>query len=118
MTELLQSIISSFQSHWMLWGLFAVAAPVIIHLLQRRRVVQIPFSTLRFLKAISAKTTRRSRIENLLLLLLRCLLFALLILAAARPVISAKTSRFLGGNVPRTVVLLLDNSLSMTYRAG
>ncbi len=118
MTELLQSILSSFQSPWMLWGLFAVAAPVIIHLLQRRRVVQIPFSTLRFLKAISAKTTRRSRIENLLLLLLRCLLFALLILAAARPVISAKTSRFLGGNVPRTVVLLLDNSLSMTYRAG
>ena len=118
MSAIFQAILGSFQSPWMLWGLFAVAAPVIIHLLQRRRVVQIPFSTLRFLKAISAKTTRRSRIENLLLLLLRCLIFALLILAAARPVISAKASRFLGGNVPRTVVLLLDNSLSMTYRAG
>ena len=59
MTELLQSILSSFQSPWMLWGLFAVAAPLIMILLQRRRVVQIPFSTLRFLKAISAKTTRR-----------------------------------------------------------
>ena len=118
MSAIFQAILGSFQSPWMLWGLFAVAAPVIIHLLQRRRVVQIPFSTLRFLKAISAKTTRRSRIENLLLLLLRCLIFALLILAAARPVISAKASRFLGGNVPRTVVLLVDNSLSMTYRAG
>jgi hypothetical protein len=118
MSALFQTVLSSFQSPWMLWGLLSVAAPIIIHLLQRRRVVQIPFSTLRFLKAISAKTTRRSRIENLLLLLLRCLIFALLILAAARPVISAKASRFLGGNVPRTVVLLVDNSLSMTYRAS
>lgn len=118
MSALFQTILGSFQSPWMLWGLLSVAAPIIIHLLQRRRVVQIPFSTLRFLKAISAKTTRRSRIENLLLLFLRCLIFALLILAAARPVISAKASRYLGGNVPRTVVLMIDNSLSMAYRAG
>ncbi|MFA7005028.1 MAG: BatA domain-containing protein, partial [Verrucomicrobiia bacterium] len=118
MSAIFQAILGSFQSPWMLWGLLSVAAPIIIHLLQRRRVVQIPFSTLRFLKAISAKTTRRSRIENLLLLFLRCLIFALLILAAARPVISAKASRYLGGNVPRTVVLMMDNSLSMAYRAG
>ncbi|MBM3892579.1 MAG: VWA domain-containing protein, partial [Verrucomicrobia bacterium] len=107
-----------FLSPLFFWGMFAVAAPVIIHLLQRKRVVIIPFSTLRFLKQIAAKTTRRSRIENLLLLLMRCAIFALIIFAATKPIMSARTAQFLGANVPRTVVLLVDNSLSMSYRAG
>jgi len=107
-----------FLSPWMLLGLAALALPIIIHLLQRQRVVQIPFSTLRFLKLVQSKTARRSRVENLLLLLLRCLVFALLILAAARPVVSPKAANWWGGNVPRTIVLVLDNSLSMNYRAG
>ncbi len=107
-----------FLTQWMLYGLAAVALPVIIHLLQRRRVVQVPFSTLRFLKLIIAKTSRRSRIENLLLLLLRCLIYTLLILAAARPAMSPQAASFLGGNVPRTIVLIVDNSMSMNYRIG
>jgi len=107
-----------FLTQWMLYGLAAVAIPVIIHLLQRRRVVQVPFSTLRFLKLVQAKTSRRSRVENLLLLLLRCLIFALLILAAARPAISPQAASFLGGNVPRTIVIIVDNSMSMNYTVG
>ena len=107
-----------FLSPWMLIGLVALAVPIIIHLLQRQRVVQIPFSTLRFLKLVQSKTARRSRVENLLLLLLRCLVFALLGLAAARPVVSPKAANWWGGSVPRTIVLVLDNSLSMNYRAG
>ena len=107
-----------FLSPWMLIGLAALALPIIIHLLQRQRVVQIPFSTLRFLKLVQSKTARRSRVENLLLLLLRCLVFTLLALAAARPVVSPKAANWWGGSVPRTIVLVLDNSLSMNYRAG
>ncbi|MCG3147339.1 MAG: hypothetical protein PCFJNLEI_00778 [Verrucomicrobiae bacterium] len=107
-----------FLSPWMLSGLAALAVPIIIHLLQRKRVVSIPFSTLRLLKLVQAKTSRRSHVENLLLLILRCLIFALILLAAARPVIAPKTAGWWGGNVPRTVVLILDNSLSMNYRAG
>lgn len=107
-----------FLSPWMLTGLAALAVPIIIHLLQRKRVVPIPFSTLRLLKLVQAKTSRRSHIENLLLLILRCLIFAFILLAAARPVISPKIAGGWGGNVPRTVVLVIDNSLSMTYRAG
>lgn len=107
-----------FLSPWMLYGLAALAAPVLIHLWQRRRVVRVRFGTLRFLKIVAAKTSRSSRIENVFLLFLRCLLFALLALAAARPVISTKTARFFGGDVPRTVVLAIDNSMSMNFRAG
>ena len=102
----------------MLMGLGALAVPLIIHLMQRRKVVPIPFSTLRFLKLVKARTSRRSHIENLLLLILRCLIFALILLAAARPVISPKAAGWWGGNVPRTIVLVLDDSLSMNYKAG
>ena len=105
-----------FLSPWMLSGLAALALPIIIHLLQRKRVVQIPFSTLRFLKLVQSKTARRSRVENLLLLILRCLVFAFLMLAAARPVVSPKAANWWGGSVPRTIVLVIDNSLSMNYR--
>ncbi|HWB60388.1 MAG TPA: BatA and WFA domain-containing protein [Chthoniobacteraceae bacterium] len=108
----------SLLSPWMLYGFAALAAPIIIHLWQRRRVVQVNFSTLRFLKLVAAKTSRSSRIENIILLLLRCLIFALLALAAARPVISTKAAKLFGGDAPRTVVLAIDNSMSMGYRPG
>ncbi len=108
----------SLLSPWMLYGLGMLAAPILIHLWQRRRVVQVPFSTLRFLKLVAAKTSRSSRIENVLLLLLRCLVFALLVMAAARPVLTTKGARLFGGNAPRTVVLAIDHSMSMSYRAG
>ena len=102
----------------MLYGLGMLAVPVAIHLWQRRRVVQVRFSTLRFLKIVAARTSRSSRLENVLLLLLRCLIFALLIMAASRPVITTKAAKLFGGDVPRTVVLAVDNSMSMSYRTG
>ena len=103
----------SFLSPWMLWGMAAISAPILIHLWQRRQVVTIHFSTLRFLKIAATKTRRSAILENLLLLFLRCLLFALLIAAAARPVMPSKMAKMLGGAVPRTVVLAIDNSMSM-----
>ena len=106
----------TFLSTGMLFGLGALLVPVLIHLWRQRRVVQVRFSTLRFLKIAAAKTSRSSRIENVLLLFLRCLLFALLVLAAARPVLSSGAVRLLGGDVPRTVVLAVDNSMSMGCR--
>ena len=99
-----------FLSPWMLWGLTALAAPILIHFWQRRRAVVLPFSTLKYLRAVAAKTSRSARLENLLLLLLRCLIFGLLAGAAARPVISKKALGLLGGNVQRTVVLIIDRS--------
>ncbi len=107
-----------FLTPWMLWGLGALAAPILIHFWQRRRVVSIPFSTLKYLRVIAAKTSRSAKLENILLLLLRCLIFALLVLAASRPVVSKKALGLLGGNVQRTVVMVLDHSGSMGYKTG
>ena len=108
----------AFLSTAMLYGLGALLVPVIIHLWRQRRVVQVRFSTLRFLKMAAARTSRSSRIENILLLFLRCLLLALLVLAAARPVLSSGAARLLGGDMPRTVVLAIDNSMSMSCRVN
>ena len=94
----------------MLLGLLAMIVPVLIHLLQKRRVVNMPFSTLRFLKKISAKTVRSARVENVLLLALRCSVVGVVALAAARPVLSGLAARFAGGQGPRVSALVLDQS--------
>ena len=107
-----------FLSPWMLWGLAALAVPAAIHLWQRRKVVTLPFGTLKYLRAASASTRRSARLENLLLLLLRCALIALLVLAAARPAARRQALPGFGGGVARTVVFILDRSMSMGYRAG
>ena len=72
----------------MLWALSALAVPILIHLWQKRRVVEVPFSTLRFLKVVAARTSRSAKVEHLLLLLMRGGIVALVALAAARPVAS------------------------------
>lgn len=104
-----------FLSPWMLSGFAALAVPVIIHLWRRRKVVRIQFSTLRLLKKVASRTRRRSRLENLALLLLRCLVFALVILAVAQPV-STRNAIGFGGSVPRIIVLAVDTSASMSSR--
>ncbi|XHR29261.1 MAG: BatA domain-containing protein [Chthoniobacteraceae bacterium] len=108
----------NFLAPWMLYGLAAIAAPIAIHLWRRRQIQAIPFGSLRFLKAIASRTRRSSRLENLLLLFLRCLLFALIVAAAARPVMLARSAQLFGGEVPRTVILVIDHSASMGARAG
>ncbi len=107
-----------FLSPWMLAGFAALAAPIVIHLWQRRRVVEVRFSTLKYLRRVAARTSRSAKLENLLLLLLRCLVFGLLVFAASRPVVSSRSMKLLGGNAPRTAVLLIDNSMSMAYKVG
>jgi hypothetical protein len=107
-----------FLSPWMLWGMAAVAAPIALHFWQRRRVIQLPFSTLKYLRLVAARTSRSAKLENILLLLLRCAIFLLLAFAASRPAVHKKSFLAAGGNVQRTVVLVIDHSMSMGYQNG
>ena len=102
----------------MLWALSALAVPLLIHLWQKRRVVEVPFSTLRFLKVVAARTNRSAKVEHLLLLLLRSGIVALVALAAARPVASQLSAQLFGGQVARAVVLVVDQSFSMGYEVN
>ncbi|MHC4983893.1 MAG: BatA domain-containing protein, partial [Planctomycetota bacterium] len=69
----------------LLVGLGAVAIPIIIHLLNRRRAKVIDWGAMRFLLGSVAARNRRIMIEEIILMILRCLLVALAALAVARP---------------------------------
>ncbi len=91
-------------------GLIAMAAPIIIHLLARRRKRPIEWAAMRFLLEAFRKHRRRLRIEQLLLLALRCLALLLLGAALARPFVDAAVGLDAGGS--RTVFLVIDNGLA------
>ena len=59
----------------------AVSIPIIIHLLNRKRYRIVPWAAMRFLLAAQRKTSRKVRIEQILLLVVRCLLVLILLLA-------------------------------------
>ncbi|MGA3171710.1 MAG: BatA domain-containing protein [Chthoniobacteraceae bacterium] len=106
----------TFLNPWLLAGAAAIAAPVIIHMMARLRVRRINWAAMRFLKAAVQKNRRRLRVEDLLLLALRCLLLILLAVALARPAFRAAGAGAVGG--PRTVVIALDNSCGMGLTDG
>src|SRR5688500_13251905 len=101
----------SFLNPIMLFGLAAVAAPILIHLLNRRRVQKVVWAAMRFLKASIEQNQRRMRLEDWILLALRCALLAVLALALARPSFESVGSVL--GTSKSTVVMLIDNSYSM-----
>jgi len=108
-------MVFTFLNPILLWGLTAAALPLLIHLLQRRRYTTVRWAAMQFLQASVNVRSRRLRLEQLLLLLIRTLLIALVILALCRPVLHA--SRLAGaGREPRYAVLVLDDSFSMGYR--
>ena len=76
----------------MLLGLFALAIPIIIHLLNRRRFDVVDWGAMRFL-VMSETTRRRVFIEEMLLMLLRMGLIAVLVLAMCRRSRPASFSR-------------------------
>ena len=75
----------AFLNPLFLFGLLAAGIPLIIHLWNRRRVVTIDFSSLMFLMAAHRENARRFQLRQLLILLLRMAIVALIALALARP---------------------------------
>lgn len=109
----------SFLAPGMLLALGALSAPVVLHFLNKTRTRRMPWAAMRFLRESLERNQRRMRMEDLLLLLLRCLLIVLLASAFAQPVLSAAKSLALpGGSGPVTTVLVIDDSLSMGQSNG
>ena len=105
-----------FLSSGFAWGLIGVSAPIIIHLLSRRRYRRVQWAAMEFLRRAMKRTQRRMRIENLILLLLRTLALLLLVLALMRPVLAPLPLLSQLGEEERTVVLAIDDSASMAAR--
>ena len=86
----------------------AAAVPLLLHLLRRRINVRVEFPAVRYILRAERENSRKMKLRNLLLMLLRILAILFLALAAARPV-----GRLVGaGHAPTAIAIVLDNSLS------
>ncbi|MCC2668265.1 MAG: N-terminal double-transrane domain, partial [Armatimonadetes bacterium] len=106
----------SFLNGAFLGALSLVSIPIIIHLLQRRRYQVVRWGAMEFLRLSQKNRSRRLMIEQLLLLLLRCLILALVVLAICRPVVRLAGVPIAGTRGQVHAVIVLDTSYSMGYR--
>ncbi len=100
-----------FQQPHALWGLLALAIPILVHLFNLRPPRLVLFSQLAFVRAVNVVVVRRLKLKRYLLLALRLLAILAAVLAFAGPSCSPRPNGQAG---PTQVVLVLDNSLSMT----
>lgn len=105
-----------FANAGLLYGLAAASIPILIHLLNRRKRREVRWAAMRFLAAALAKNQRRIRIEQWLLLALRCLLVALVVGAMAKPFLESFGNVIPGGRTHRVIVM--DASMSMAAKSG
>src|SRR5438094_1027277 len=102
----------------LLWGLTLGALPILLHLLQRRRYRVRRWAAMEFLRSSVRQSSRRLRIEQWLLLMVRALILMLAALALSRPVWHSPRWGWLGSRAAAQVVLVLDDSYSMGWRSG
>ena len=97
-----------------LLGLLAATIPILIHILNFRKLKKVEFSTLAFLKELQKSKIKKIKIKQWLLLALRTLIIIFLVLAFARP---ALESTYFGGTTSTaksSVAFVIDNSFSMS----
>ena len=98
-----------FKHPEILYFLFLLIVPILVHLFQFRRFKKEYFTNVRFLSALSVQTRKSSKIKKWLLLASRLLFMLLLILAFAQPFFEAKDN----SNATNEMYIILDNSFSM-----
>lgn len=108
----------TFLNSQLFWGSLAAAGaavPVLVHLLSRYRSRVIDWGAMELLRRALVVRAQRVRMEDLLLLLVRCLAVGLLAFALVRPVIRD------GGWIGESrvgVVIAIDSSFSMGHDPG
>lgn len=101
-----------FTNPYFLFGLFAIAIPIVIHLFNFRRFKKIYFSDTSFLEELKVQTQKYSRLKHLLILLLRILAITAMVFAFAQPFIPiAGTQNTI--KAKNAVSIFIDNSFSM-----
>ncbi|WP_395050697.1 BatA domain-containing protein [Flavobacterium sp.] len=98
-----------FKNPEILYFLFLLVIPILVHLFQLRRFKKEYFTNVRFLKELSIQTRKSSKIKKWLLLATRLLLLTCIIIAFAQPFFKAKDSK----NSSNEMYIVLDNSFSM-----
>ena len=100
----------TFLNSIFLAALATVIIPLLIHFLSRRRIKIVDFSSLKFLLQMQKSKLRWLKILELLLLIIRMLILALVALAFARPALTGKQA---SSHAPASIVILVDDSPSV-----
>jgi hypothetical protein len=98
-----------------LLGLIAASIPILIHILNFRKLQKVEFSTLSFLKELQKSKIKKIKIKQWLLLLLRTLIIIFIVLAFARPTLENVSLGASTTTAKSSSVFILDNSFSMSY---
>ncbi|WP_339919698.1 BatA and WFA domain-containing protein [uncultured Flavobacterium sp.] len=98
-----------FKHPEILYFLFLLIVPILVHLFQFRRFKKEYFTNVRFLSALSVQTRKSSKIKKWLLLSCRLLLISCIVVAFAQPFFEAKDKE----NATNEMYIILDNSFSM-----
>nr|WP_315240299.1 BatA and WFA domain-containing protein [uncultured Flavobacterium sp.] len=98
-----------FKNPEILYFLFLLIVPILVHLFQLRRFKTSYFTNVRFLKELAIQTRKSSKIKKRLLLATRLFLLTCVILAFAQPFFEAIDSK----NSANEMYIVLDNSFSM-----
>ena len=94
-------------------GALTVVLPIVFHLVRPTPKGSQPFGSLMFLRQSPPRITKRNRIDNWLLLLLRSLVILLLVAAFMRPFIRTGGEIFVNDLPGNRVAILIDTSSSM-----
>jgi hypothetical protein len=98
----------SFINPAFFWAMFAIAIPIIIHLINFRRHKTLYFSNTRFLENIRKETKTKTKLKQILILIARILTIAMLVIAFAGPFIPIKQGN---NDKPSGLnIIYLDNS--------
>jgi hypothetical protein len=98
-----------FKHPELLYALFLLVIPIIVHLFQLRKFQKEDFTNVKFLQRVILQTRKSSQLKKWLILLTRLLLMACLIFAFAQPFFTANDN----ATKPQETVIYLDNSFSM-----
>ena len=103
-----------FKHPEILYFLFLLVIPILVHLFQFRRFKKEYFTNVKLLKEIQIQTRKSKSIKKWLLLATRLLLLVALIIAFAQPFFTAKDPQ----NKENELIILLDNSFSMQAKGA
>jgi hypothetical protein len=104
-----------FLAPLMLVGALALAVPIAIHLIGRRRARVVRFAALDFLMATKRKTARRLRLRERLLLIVRALACLVVAIALAKPFTSCQRKGPMVTRGPQAAVVVIDDSFASGY---
>jgi len=93
------------------WWFAALAIPIVIHLLNRRRHRTVQWAAMAFLLKATRESRGKKKLKHIIILTCRALAIAALVFAVARPLVSNLLGW--GGGKLNTIILVLDRSASM-----